>query len=358
MMPSPEVGSNDGQLKVRFVLFFRNNTQQHNNNKYNEDLLENDNCNRSIVTIVDMGRAPKTASAASSAASGDDSGDSAVGEFEWSAPKTPSNPLFPNVSDPQIPYTLPAWLFPERHKDKQSNASNARVFSIPLPTINPKTEKAVKAYLAKHHPQQKSGMKESERKLKELRMEEKQASAKAKQAKDKLAQALLAKSDKHKEIRKEHELETQKALEALEAKMRQEDKQEAAKIREKIREECKKEYEKKFEEEMIIKRKRDREEDEKEEQAAAKKAKEEEEAKEAKDTSGDGDASGEKAAAEDDKKEISKVQELEKKKDDLKQDMEKLSEKKREFYWLLKQVIKQEAMQKAKMMKLKKAEAK
>ena len=350
-MPSPEIGSNDGQLCKRTVSSAENNKDNRQKTQRRPVWKRQLQSFQNNTIVTDMGRAPKTASAASSAASGDDSGDSAVGEFEWSAPKTPSNPLFPNVSDPQIPYTLPAWLFPDRHKDKQSNASNARVFSIPLPTINPKTEKAVKAYLAKHHPQQKSGMKESERKLKELRMEEKQASAKAKQAKDKLAQALLAKSDKHKEIRKEHELETQKALEALEAKMRQEDKQEAAKIREKIRKECKKEYEKKFEEEMVIKRKRDREEDEKEEQAAAKKAKEEE-AKEEKDTS------GEKAATEDDKKEISKVQELEKKKDDLKQDMEKLSEKKREFYWLLKQVIKQEAMQKAKMMKLKKAEAK
>ena len=44
---------------------------------------------------------------------------------------------------------------------------------------------------------------------------------------------------------------------------------------------------------------------------------------------------------------------LEKKQEELKQKMEKLSEKKKEFYWLLKQVIKQETLQKMKMKKAK-----
>jgi len=286
-----------------------------------------------------MARTPKTTSSA--AASDDANSGNSSGEFEWSAPKQPQ---FPND-----PYPLP---HPGRYKDKPNSnptMGQPRVFSVPLPEVSLKTKQAIRAYLVKHHPPPKSGMKDSERKLKELKLEEKQASQKAKVAKDKLAQALLTRSEKQKEIRKAHELVTQKQLEELEAKLQAEHEKENFELEEKITKECKLEYEKKFEEEIVHKRKRDQEEDEALEKAqAAKKAKEGEEEK----------GSGEDKETSADDKTRTKVQELEKKREDLKQEMEKLSEKKREFIWLLKQVIKQEAMQKMKLAKLKKAEAK
>ena len=316
-----------------------------------------------------MARTPKTTTASADkdeADSGTHSGNSssAVGEFEWSAPKESSsaatNPLFPSVSDPQISYSLPQWLAPERYKDKQSsqNTTQTRIFTIPLPQVPAKTKQAVRAYLTKHYPQQKSGMKDSERKLKDLKLEEKQASTKAKAAKDKLAQALFTKSEKIKEIRKAHEVETQKAMEELEAKMREDQRKENAELEYRIKEEVKLEYEKKFEEEMVHKRKRDQEEDEKEEIAAASAAKKlkEDDASGKEDASGNDDGIGENST-DGSMKILTKVEALEKKKEDLKKEMEQLSEKKREFYWLLKQVIQQEAMQKKKMIELKKAEA-
>lgn len=290
-------------------------------------------------------------------------GTSSASPLPWSTTQAQSNNesslLFPSVSDPQLSYALPQWLVPERYKDKQSsqNTTQTRIFSVPLPEVPQKTRQAIRTYLVKHH-QQKSGTKDSERKLKELKLEEKQAAAKAKAAKDKLAQALLARSEKLKEIRKTHEEETQKAMEELEKKMRDEHEKEDLRIEERIKEECKLEYEKKFEEEMIHKRKREQEEDEKEAleaETAAKKAKEEKEVAggEAKSTSDADGVEGDNDT--DSNSKISKVEALGKKQEDLQQKMEKLSEKKREFYWLLKQVIKQETLQK---MKMKKAEAK
>jgi len=284
-------------------------------------------------------------------------GTSSASPLPWSTTQAQSNNesslLFPSVSDPQLSYTLPQWLVPERYKDKQSsqNTTQTRIFSVPLPEVPQKTRQAIRAYLVKHH-QQKSGTKDSERKLKELKLEEKQAAAKAKAAKDKLAQALLARSEKLKEIRKTHEEETQKAMEELEKKMRDEQQKEDLKIEERIKEECKLEYEKKFEEEMVHKRKREQEEDEKEAleaETAAKKAKEVTGGEAKSNSDGDG------AEGDNDTDSNSKVETLGKKQEDLQQKMEKLSEKKREFYWLLKQVIKQETLQK---MKMKKAEAK
>ena len=279
-------------------------------------------------------------------------------EFPWSAQGQKNGPLFPSVSDPQISYTLPQWLAPERYKDKQSsqNTTQTRIFSVPLLRTDTKTRQAVRAYLAKHHLQPKSGIKDSERKLRELKFEEKQATAKAKVAKDKLAQALFARSEKLKEIRKAHEAETTKAVEELEAKMREEQNKEDMKIKERIEEECKLEYEKKFEEEMIQKRKREQEEDEKEAASAAKKAREEKEGKETETRSSTGDVVDGKNAT-DGGSTMSKVEALEKKQDDLKEKMEKLSEKKSELFWLLKQVIKQESLQKIKKLE-KKAEHK
>lgn len=250
-------------------------------------------------------------------------------------------------------YTLPQWLVPERYKDKQSsqNTTQTRVFSIPLPQVPIQTKQAIRTYLMKTNPPQKAGIRESERKLKQLKEEEKQASVEAKAAKDKLAQALLAKSERVKKIRKEHELKTTRAIEELEAEIREKWQKEDIKLKEQIKEECKLEYEKKYEEEMVHKRKREQEEDEKLEAAfAAKKTRgDKTEAATPADHINDG-AEGESSASN-----SSKVENLERKQANLKEKMEKLSEKKSEMIWLLKQVIKQEALKKIKMKKSKKA---
>ena len=260
-----------------------------------------------------------------------------------------------SASDPQMiaSYTLPQWLVPERYKDKQSsqNTMQTRVFSIPMPQVPIHTKEAIRAHLIKTNPPQKAGMRDSERKLKELKQEEKIASSEAKLAKDKLAQALLARSEKLKEIRKAHELETTKAMEALETTIRKEWKSEDLKLKKQINEECKLEYERKFDEEMIHKRKREQEEDEKEQAEVdleIKKAKEEKEEalKTQRNPAGEGNVPSTGG---------NNVQVLEKKQADLKDKVEKLSEKKSEMIWLFKQVIKQEAIQKMKAKKLKKA---
>lgn len=276
-----------------------------------------------------------------------------------------NDPFFPSAfSESQISYALPQWLVPERYKDKQSSQNNSttktRIFSVPLPEVSVETMKAVKEYLMKHNPPQKAGMKDSERKLKELKQEEKQASSKAKAAKDNLAQALFARSEKLKEIRKAHELETSKAMEDLETTIREEMKKEDIEIEQKIKEECRLEYEQKFEEEMVHKRKREQEEDEKEQAevaSAVKKAKEEKEGNATVASDADGKDAGQKGKV-DSTSSTSKVEALENKQADTKEKIEKLSEKKSEMIWLLKQVIKQEALQKMKMKKLKRPETK
>jgi len=296
--------------------------------------------NNPITTTAIMARPPKTEDAGGSGSgishSTSELPHSSQEKINASGSSSNNGPLFPSVSDPQVSYTLPQWLVPERYKDKQhsQNTPQTRVFSIPLPEVPTKTRQAVRAFLVKHHSQQKSNMKDSERKLKELKAEEKQAAAKAKAAKDKLAQALFFRSEKLKEIRKAHEVGTNKAMEELEKRMREERQKEELELEEKIKEDCKLEYEKKFEEEMIHKRKREQEEDEKEEVEAASAAKK---ARENKEGASGGDGGKNRASS------STKVQLLEQKQKDLKMEMEKLCEKKSEMVWLLKQVIMQEA---------------
>ena len=322
-----------------------------------------------------MARTPRPTSATSSscntssAAETEDNGGTSTsssgggGGGGGELPMQAQSQLFPSVSNPQISYALPQWLFPEKYKDKQSslNTTATRTFSIPLPEVPTKTRQAIRAYLVKHHPQKLSGTKDSARKLldlKVIRQEEKQAASKVKAAKDKLAQALLAKSEKLKEIRKAQEVETTKAMEELETAMRAERQKEDLQIEERIKEVCKLEYEKKFEEEITHKRKREQEEDEKEQAEAevSKKAKQDKEATSSSSSSSDGGGTEGKSIT---TTTSSKVVALEKKQEDLQGKMEKLSEKKSEMIWLFRQVIKQEALQKLKKMKMKKkAEAK
>ena len=312
-----------------------------------------------------MARTPKpTLAPPSSASEKEDAGGTSSGSelptMQQQGAQQSQSLLFPSVSNPQISYTLPQWLVPEKYKDKQSsqNASATKRFSIPLPEVPTKTRQAIRSYLVKHHPQPKAGTKDSARMLLQLkvsRQEEKQAASKVKAAKDKLAQALLAKSEKLKEIRKAQEVITQKAMEELEQAMRADQVKGDLKIEDQIKENCKLEYEKKFEEEIIHKRKREQEEDEKEEAeveaAAAIRSKKAKEEKEAASSDGGGIKGKNRISS-------SKVKAFEQKQEDLQGKMDKLSEKKSEMIWLLKQVIKKEALQKLKNMKKKKAEAK
>ena len=254
----------------------------------------------------------------------------------------------PSVADPDISYNLPQWLAPEKQ--------TAMSFSIPLPDVPIKTNKAIRSFILKHkNYSQKIVGKDSARLLQNLkinRQEEKQATSKVKTAKDKLAQALLLKSEKLKEIRKAHELKNTNVIEELERTMREEQLKEFEKVEQQIKEDFKLEYETKFEEEISNKRKREQEEDEKEggeaeegaivapAEAPAHTNKEDHI-----ETSGDSGIDGGEEAN-------SKIEVLKQKQEELQGKMEKLSEKKREMFWLLKQVIRQEAMRKMKKKKL------
>ena len=253
----------------------------------------------------------------------------------------------PSVADPDISYNLPQWLAPEKQ--------TAMSFSIPLPDVPIKTNKAIRSYILKHkNYSQKIVGKDSARLLQNLkinRQEEKQATSKVKTAKDKLAQALLLKSEKLKEIRKAHELKNTNVIEELERTMREEQLKEFEKVEQQIKEDFKLEYETKFEEEICNKRKREQEEDEKEGGEAVEVAIVAAEApahtnkEDHIETSGDSGIDGGEEAS-------SKIEVLKQKQEELQGKMEKLSEKKREMFWLLKQVIRQEAMRKMKKKKL------
>jgi len=266
----------------------------------------------------------------------------------------------PSVADPDISYNLPQWLAPEKQ--------TAMTFSLPLPDVPIKTNKAIRSYILKNkNYNQKIVGKDSARMLQNLktnRQEEKQATSKVKTAKDKLAQALLLKSEKLKEIRQAQELKNTNVIEELERTMREEQLKEFEKVEQQIKEDCKLEYEKKFEEEMGNERKREHEKEQEEAveevvaeapaapapaaeapAAAAAEAAAHTNKEDNTEMSGDGGIDGGKEGN-------SKIGVLKQKREELQGKMEKLSEKKREMFWLLKQVIRQEAMRKMKKKKL------
>jgi len=275
----------------------------------------------------------------------DNGGNSSGSELPSQKQQQHQHPL-PSVADPDISYNLPQWLAPEKQ--------TAMSFSIPLPDVPIKTNKAIRSFILKHkNYSQKIVGKDSARLLQNLkinRQEEKQATSKVKTAKDKLAQALLLKSEKLKEIRKAHELKNTNVIEELERTMREEQLKEFEKVEQQIKEDFKLEYETKFEEEICNKRKREQEEDEKEGGEAVEVAIVAAEApahtnkEDPIETSGDGGIDGGEAN--------SKIEVLKQKQEELQGKMEKLSEKKREMFWLLKQVIRQEAMRKMKKKKI------
>ncbi|OEU16303.1 hypothetical protein FRACYDRAFT_238895 [Fragilariopsis cylindrus CCMP1102] len=275
----------------------------------------------------------------------DNGGNSSGSELPSQKQQQHQHPL-PSVADPDISYNLPQWLAPEKQ--------TAMSFSIPLPDVPIKTNKAIRSFILKHkNYSQKIVGKDSARLLQNLkinRQEEKQATSKVKTAKDKLAQALLLKSEKLKEIRKAHELKNTNVIEELERTMREEQLKEFEKVEQQIKEDFKLEYGTKFDEEICNKRKREQEEDEKEGGEAEEGAIVAAEApaptnkEDHIETSGDSGIDGGEAN--------SKIEVLKQKQEELQGKMEKLSEKKREMFWLLKQVIRQEAMRKMKKKKL------
>ena len=242
---------------------------------------------------------------------------------------------FPSITDPQIPYNLPQWLVSEKQ--------TPRSFSLPLPDVPAKIKQSVQSHLLAHQNySQKFPGKDSGwmlHNLKVSRQEEKQAANKVKVAKDKLAQALLLKSEKLKVIRKAHEAEKKVALEDLERTMREEQQIEDQKLKRQIKEGCKLECQKKFQEVMKKKRKREQEEDERERKKEAVEA-----AKTKEDANSDGVDGTETID--------SNIEDLKLKRKELDVKVEKLSEMKRDMFWLLKQVIRQEATRKMKKKKL------
>jgi hypothetical protein len=238
-------------------------------------------------------------------------------------------------------YAIPHWLIPEKQ--------TAKFFSIPLPCIPQSTEQAIRASLEKKHVMTKESTRMIHH-ISQLQHEEKQAWHKVKVQKERLAQALATRKERMDGLRKSGEDETQTALEQLERNLRLDHDKEIQQIKETIRAQVRVELEQKFVEERDKKRKRDQEEEEQKQGE-----KEESHAKRQKlDHAEDGEIKDDENNA---PKEKSKVEELESKRAENQEKMEKLSEKKSEMFWLLKQVIMQEAKQKMERAKQKKLEA-
>ncbi|KAG7343185.1 hypothetical protein IV203_021130 [Nitzschia inconspicua] len=246
---------------------------------------------------------------------------------------------FPGSSSAPHSYNIPQWLIPEKQ--------TAKYFSVALPAVPIQVEQAIRSRLKKQYSQ--SEYKESTKvihHISQLQHDEKQANHKVKMAKEKLATAVAAKNDGIEQLRKTSEGDTLKALENLEKSMRKDQEKEYRQAKEKIKAQVRAEYDQKFEEERDKKRKRDQEAQQKQE----------EEEKRAKQQQFD-DAESEEEGEERPTEGMSKIAELEKKRVELQDKMEKLSEKKSEMFWLLKTVIMQENKQKIEhLKKQKKAE--
>jgi hypothetical protein len=247
-----------------------------------------------------------------------------------------------NTSDSDIPgssstphsYTIPHWLIPEKQ--------TVKFFSLPLPPISKQTEKAIRSRLKKQYSQAK--YKESTKMINhisQLQHDEKQANQKVKAAKEKLASALNARTEGVAELRKSSEQETKTALENLEKSMRKDQEREYRQIKDKIKALVQAEYDQKFKEERDRKRKREEVTDqthgEEEDLNKCQKL----DHPETKEDWDEGSTADDKTDA------------LKKKRKELQEKMEKLSERKSEMFWLLKQVIMQESKQKTALMKQK-----
>jgi hypothetical protein len=242
----------------------------------------------------------------------------------------------PGSSSAPHSYTIPHWLIPE----KQS----VKFFSLDLPPVPKKLEKAIRSRLKKQYAQ--TEFKESAKmihQITQLQHDEKHANHKVKAAKEKLATALTARTEEIAELRKTSEGDTKKALESLEKSMRKDQEKEYRQVKEKVKVQVRAEYDQKFEEELDKKRKRDQEAEQKQEdeEIQAKRQKLDESLEEGEERSPSA-------------KGVNKIAELEKKRGELQEKLEKLSEKKSEMFWLLKTVIMQENKQKTALMKQKK----
>lgn len=262
---------------------------------------------------------------------------------------------FPGSSSTPHSYTIPQWLIPEKQ--------TVKYFSVELPSVPKKLEKAIRTRLKKQHSQIE--FKESTKmihQITQLQHDEKQAHHKVKTAKDKLDKALHAKTEGIDEVKQSSEGETQRALENLEKSMRKDQEKEYRQTKEKIKALVRAEYDQMFEEERDKKRKRDQEAEAKQEEEEILRAKrqklvdEQQHNQEEDETmleEGEERPAGKGAST----TATSKVIELEKKRGELQEKMEKLSEKKSEMFWLLKTVIMQETKQKTALQQ-KKREAK
>lgn len=266
---------------------------------------------------------------------------------------------FPGSSSTPHSYTIPQWLIPEKQ--------TVKYFSVELPPVPKKLEKAIRTRLKKQHSQIE--FRESTKmihQITQLQHDEKQAHHKVKIAKDKLDKALHAKTEGIDELKQSSEGETQRALESLEKSMRKDQEKEYRQTKEKIKALVRAEYDQKFEEEREKKRKRDQEAEAKQEEEEILRAKRQKLVEEQQHNHHQQEEENdtmleegeERPAAKGTSTTTSKVIELEKKRGELQEKMEKLSEKKSEMFWLLKTVIMQETKQKTALKQKKREEAK
>lgn len=243
-------------------------------------------------------------------------------------------------------YAIPQWLIPEKQAVK--------FFSLALPAVPKQTEKAIRSRLKRQYSNKE--FKESAKlihTMSQLQHDEKQANHRVKAAKEKLASALSAKAQGIAELRKSSEADAQKALENLERSMRKDQEKECRTAREKLRAVVRAEYEQRFEEEREKKRRREAQQPEEEDDETSN---DDRRAKRQKSSNDDGTTTTTEGGDEKEGSHVVVVSEsalLERKRGELQEKMERLSERKSEMFWLLKQVIMQESKQKIALMKQK-----
>jgi hypothetical protein len=155
-------------------------------------------------------------------------------------------------------YSLPQWLqgSNERHQVTK--------FKLTFPPVMQETRKVIEQYVRQNSS---TFLKESTRashQLRELQREEDEAQRKVGVAQEKLDRALASKADDLKKMRKEKQKANTKKLHELERQMRQQHAKEYKKAEARMQEETRLNFEKTYEEERSRKRQREEEENQKE----------------------------------------------------------------------------------------------
>lgn len=222
-------------------------------------------------------------------------------------------------------YTAPQWLLLEKQ--------TAKFFSLPIPPVPTATFQAVEAFMGGPKPtsRKNSTLVLLEQKVRQLQQEQKAQRQKTKAFREKLATTLATKEQGIADIRKVREDEIQDALHELERTMRTQHDKQYEEQHEQLQQQVMKDFEQDLERQR---------------------AKRQLEAEEEEATYDEQAARAKKSKVDDDTKR--KSDEIQQQMDDLQTKQEKLTEKKSEMVWLLKQMIKADAKRKMGMMRLKK----